>query len=316
MLTNPKRKIQKKHAAESTRVVIVGAGNVGSTTAFSLMTQGLCSELVIIDRNKEKASGEVMDLEHGLSFVPQCNVWAGSYKDCKTADIVIITAGAKQKPGQTRLELAGTNSSIASDIVTNIRKYTKQAVIIMVANPLDVTTLAATQAAHCGWGQVFGTGTTLDSSRFRFLLAQQMGVDPESVGAYLLGEHGDSSVPIYSHANIMGEKLPLKKADMAKAYKGAKMAAYEVINRKGATFWAIALAVSRIVRAVLFDENHAFTVSVLLRGEYGLKDVCISVPAIVGRTGVKEILEVKLSASEKKALQKSAKVIKETAAGT
>lgn len=313
MFTNPKRQIQRKHAIESTRVVVVGAGNVGSTTAFSLMTQGLASELVIIDRNKKKAEGEVMDLEHGLSFVPHCHVWAGSYKDCKDADIVIITAGAKQKPGQTRLELAGTNIAITKDIVKQVKKYTKQAVILMVTNPLDVTTLAATQTAGYPHGQIFGTGTTLDSSRFRFLLAQKMGIDPESMGAYLLGEHGDSSVPVYSHANVMGEPVPLKKAEMTKAYKGAKDAAYQVIERKGATFYAIALAVSRIVRAILFDENHVFTVSVALKGEYGLKDVCLSVPAVVGRTGVKDVLEVKLSASEKKALQKSAKVIQKTA---
>jgi L-lactate dehydrogenase len=313
MFTNPKRQIQKKHAIESTRVVIVGAGNVGSTTAFSLIIQGLASELVIIDRNKKKAEGEVMDLEHGLSFVPHCRVWAGSYKDCKDADIIIITAGAKQKPGQTRLELAGTNIAITKDIVKQIKKHTKQAVILMVTNPLDVTTLAATQTAGYPQGQIFGTGTTLDSSRFRFLLAQKMGIDPDSMGAYLLGEHGDSSVPVYSHANVMGEKLPLKKTDLTRAYQGAKDAAYQVIERKGATFYAIALAVSRIVRAILFDENHVFTVSVALQGEYGLKDVCLSVPAVVGRTGVKDVLEVKLSASEKKALHKSAKVIVKTA---
>lgn len=312
MFTNPKKQIQKKHAVESTRVVIVGAGNVGATTAFSLLTQGLASELVIIDRSKEKAEGEVMDLVHGLSFVPHCNVWAGTYKDCKDADIIIITAGAKQKPGETRLELAGTNIAITKDIVKNIRRYTKQAVIIMVTNPLDVTTLAATQAAGYPWGQVFGTGTTLDSSRFRFLLAEQLGIDPESVGAYLLGEHGDSSVPVYSQANVMGENLPLTQTQMKKAYEGAKNAAYDVINRKGATFYAIALAVSRIVRAVLFDENHVFTVSVRLQGEYGLRDVCLSVPAVVGRTGIKKVLEVKLSPSEKKALAKSATVIKST----
>lgn len=313
MFTNPRKQIQKKHAAESTRVVVVGCGNVGATTAFSLLTQGLCSELVIIDRNKDKAEGEVMDLVHGLSFVPHCKVWAGTYADCKTADIVIITAGAKQKPGETRLQLADTNIAITTDIVKNIRRYTKQAVIIMVTNPLDVTTLAATQAAGYPWGQVFGTGTTLDSSRFRYLLAEQMGVDPDSVGAYLLGEHGDSSVPVYSHANVMGESLPLTKAQMKKAYDGAKNAAYDVINRKGATFYAIALAVSRIVRAVLFDESHVFTVSVKLQGEYGLRDVCLSVPAVVGRTGVKKVLEVKLSADEKKALARSAKVVRETA---
>jgi len=296
---------------ESTRVVIIGAGNVGATCAFSLLIQGIASEIVLIDRDQKKSEGEVMDLEHGASFAPHARVWAGDYADCKGADVVVITAGAKQKPGQSRLELVEINTKITSEIVKNIRRYTKQAVILMVANPLDITTYIATKTAGFPWGQVFGTGTTLDSSRFRYLLAQSMNVDPESVGAYLLGEHGDSSVPVYSHVNVMGEALPLSKKEMQKAYENAKRAAYEVIERKGATFYAIALAVARIARAILYDENHVFVASVLLRGEYGINDVCLSVPVVVGRGGVKKIVAVTLSAEEKKRLQKSVAIMKE-----
>lgn len=305
------KKILDKQA-ETTRVVVVGAGNVGATCAFAIMTQGIASEIVIIDVNKKKAEGEAMDLEHGISFVPRARVWAGEYKDCKDADVIVITAGAAQKPGQTRLELADINTKITADIVGNIKKFTKKAVILMVANPLDITTYVATKVAKFAPGQVFGTGTTLDSSRFRYLLAKELNIDPDSMGAYLLGEHGDSSVPIHSHANVMGESLGLSKAQKDRAYVGAKQAAYQVIERKGSTFYAIALAVARITRAILNNENHVFTGSVLLTGEYGLKDVCLSVPVIVGRTGVKKVLEVSLSAEEKKGLHNSAKIIKDS----
>jgi len=311
-MTKPKTKTE----IESTRVAIIGAGSVGSTVAFALMIQGLASEIVLIDRNQTKAQGEARDLEQGLSFVPRTKVWAGDYKDCLTADVVVITAGIAQKPGQTRLELAGTNSKIVAEVTKNITQYTKKAIILVVTNPLDVTTYIAIKAAKLKKGQVFGSGTTLDSSRFRFYLAQKTGLDPESVGAYLLGEHGDSSVPVYSHANIMGEPITgmtgySKKIALA-AYQTARNAAAEVIKKKGATYYAIALAVTRIVRAVIYDENHVFPVSTLLTGEYGLNDVCLSVPAVVGRTGVKKILKVKLSREENKELKKSGQVIKKT----
>jgi len=305
-------KKQVKKTVESTRVVIVGAGNVGATSAFAIMIQGIASEIVLIDRSKKKSEGEIMDLEQGVSFAPHARLWAGDYQDCKDADVIIITAGAKQQPGQTRLELVDTNTKIITDIIKNIKKYTKTAVILMVTNPLDITTYVATKTAGFSYGQVFGTGTTLDSSRFRYLIAKKLQIDPESVGAYLLGEHGDSSVPVYSRANVMGEPVNLSRQDLQACYEDAKKAAYEVIDRKGATYYAIALAVARITRAILFDENHVFAASVLLRGEQGIKDMCLSVPVVVGRTGVKKIIEIKLSAEEKKLLQKSAEVMKKT----
>ncbi|PIT93440.1 L-lactate dehydrogenase [Candidatus Falkowbacteria bacterium CG10_big_fil_rev_8_21_14_0_10_43_11] len=298
---------------ESTRVVIIGAGSVGATSAYAILMQGIASEVVLVDINKDKCQGEVWDLEHGLSFMPQARVWAGSYADCREADMVVITAGLKQAKGQSRLELTEINSKIIADIVKNIAKYTKTAIILTVTNPLDVLTYVAFEQSGFPPNQVFGTGTALDSSRFRYLLAQSLGVAADSLGAYLIGEHGDSSVPVYSHANVMGENIssfPGYDATAGKkAYQSARDAAANVIAKKGATFYAIGAVVARITRAVLYDENHVFPVSVYLTGQYGVKDVYMSLPAVVGRTGIKRILDIKLNALEKKRLQKSAKII-------
>ena len=301
---------------ESTRVVIIGTGSVGATSAYAILMQGIASEVVLIDVDKNKCQGEVWDLEHGLSFMPQARVFMGDYADCETADLVIITAGLKQKTGQSRLELTATNSKIIAEIVKNVTRYTKTAVILMVTNPLDVLTYVAYKTAGFPANQIFGTGTTLDSSRFRYLLAQSLGVAADSMGAYLIGEHGDSSVPVYSHANVMGENVAnlsgYNKTVGAKAYQGARDAAANVICKKGSTFYAIGAAVARIARAVLYDENHVFPVSVLLSGQHGIKDVYLSLPAVIGRTGVKKILDIKLNAVEKNQLQKSAKIIQST----
>lgn len=301
---------------ETTRVVVVGTGLVGSTAAFTMMTQGIASEIVLIDVNKDKCEGEAMDLEHGLSFVEQSHVWAGGYADCKDADVVVITAGLGQKSGQTRLELAGTNAKIVSGIVKNVRRYTDKAVILVVTNPLDVMTYVALKTSGLPDYQVFGTGTTLDSSRFRFLLAESLGVATESVGAYLVGEHGDSEVPVYSHANLMGENIKnfpeYNQKAVDEAFYHTKNAAAEIINKKGATYYAIALAVSRLVRAILYDENHVFPVSSLMTGQWGIKDVCLSLPAVIGRTGIKRVLNIKLADEEIDKLRQSAKIIRET----
>ena len=300
---------------ESTRVVVVGAGFVGSTAAFAIMTQGIASEIVLIDVNADKCQGEAMDLEHGLSFIPMSRVWAGDYSDCAQADVIVITAGVGQKIGQTRLELASTNAKIIREIMRKVAAYAPpDAIILMVSNPLDVMTYLALKESGFSKNRVFGTGTTLDSSRFRLLLGEALGVDPDSVGAYVLGEHGDSEFPVVSHANVMGE--PLKNISgyteemMRGAFEKTKRAAYEVIGKKGATYYAIALAVSRIVHAILNNEQHTFPVSTLLEGEYGLHDVCVSVPAVVGRNGIERILSIQLSTEESKQLQNSAQIIR------
>lgn len=316
MLPKNSKKQLAAPLVETTRVVVVGTGFVGSTAAYTMMVQGIASEIVLVDINKDKCEGEAMDLEHGLSFVKQSRVWAGDYSDCKDADVVVITAGLGQKPGQTRLELAGANAKIITGIVEQIRHYTDKAVILMVTNPLDVMTYVALKKSGLPNYQVFGTGTTLDSSRFRYLLAEEFGVAPDSMAAYLIGEHGDSEVPVISHANLMGENITSFKEYDPKlvddAYKHTKNAAYEVICKKGATYYAIALGISRIVRAILFDENHVFPVSSLLTGQYGLKDICLSLPSVVGRTGIKRVLEVNLNDEELAKLRQSAKIISET----
>lgn len=301
---------------ESTRVVIVGAGFVGSTAAFAMIAQGIASEIVLIDIHKDKCQGEVMDLEHGISFTPGSRVWAGDYTDCADADVVVITAGVGQKAGQTRLELAETNAKIVGEVVHNVAKYAnEETIILMVSNPLDVMTYVALKKSGFSKNRVFGTGTTLDSSRFRLLLGKALKVDLDSVGAYVLGEHGDSEFPVVSHANVMGEEimnLPGYSEEMMRqAFEKTKNAAYEVISKKGATYYAIALGIARITRAILKNEQHTFPVSTLLEGEYGLNDVCISVPAIVGRNGVERILEIKLSDKEQEQLKHSAQIIRE-----
>ena len=280
------------------------------------MMSGIASEIVLVDVNKDKCLGEAWDLEHGISFVPQTKIWAGDYSDCKDADVVVITAGLGQKVGQTRLELASANAKIIKDIIEKIRRYTDKAVILMVTNPLDVMTYVALKKSGLPDYQVLGTGTTLDSSRFRFLLAQEFGVAPDSMGAYLIGEHGDSEVPVYSHVNLMGENISAlpeyNKKAAEQAYLKTKNAAYDIICKKGATYYAIALAVERVVRAILYDENHIFPVSSLLTGQYGLKDVCLSLPAVVGRMGIKKVMEIKLSPDELEKLRRSAKIVRET----
>lgn len=299
---------------ESTRVVVIGTGFVGSTAAYTMMIEGVASEIVLIDVNKTKCEGEALDIEHAISFAPDSHVWAGDYKDCKNADVVVIAAGINQKPGQTRLELAKTNVKIITEVVKNVCKYTKDAIILMVTNPLDVLTYTALKVSKFPKNQVFGTGTTLDSSRFRYLLAKKFNVDPHSMGAYLIGEHGDSEVPVYSHANIMGENIAslpkYNKKAVAAAYTRTRDSAQEIIRKKGATYYGIAAAVARIVKSILNDEDHAYSVSSFMNGQYGVKDVCISLPSTVGRTGIKKVLDIKLSPDEKNKFQKSAKIIR------
>ncbi|MBI2644822.1 L-lactate dehydrogenase [Candidatus Uhrbacteria bacterium] len=299
---------------DNSKVVIVGAGFVGSSAAYATMIQGICSELVLIDVNKEKALGEAMDLTHGLSFVDPICVHAGDYDDCKDADVVVITAGLAQKPGQTRLDLAVANAKIVGGIVEEIIKRTKEAVILVVSNPVDVMTYVAIQKAGYPAGQVFGSGTALDSSRFRFLLSEMFGVSPRSVHASILGEHGDSELMCLSHANIAGEPLTNMPGYNAKKveeiYSKTKNAAYEIIQKKGATYYAIGLGIADIVRAVLYNEKLVMPLSVLLQGEYDLHDVCISVPALVGSGGVQKIVPIQLASDELEKLQASATQLK------
>jgi L-lactate dehydrogenase len=299
---------------DTAKVVIIGAGFVGSSAAYATMIQGICSELVLIDVNKEKALGEALDIQHGLSFVDPIHVHAGDYDDCKDADVIVITAGLAQKPGQTRLDLAQANAKIVGGIVNEIVKRTKEAVILLVSNPVDVMTYVAIQKAKYPAGQVFGSGTALDSSRFRFLLSEMFGVSPRSVHAMILGEHGDSEFMYLSHANIAGEPIMRMPGYNAKKieeiYSNTKNAAYEIIQKKGATYYAIGLGIADIVRAVLYNEQLVLPLSVLLQGEYDIHDVCISVPVVVGSGGVQKILSIQLEHDEQEKLHVSAGQLK------
>lgn len=302
------------------KVTVVGAGFVGSTTAYTLMISGLVSEIVLIDINKDKAEGEVMDMNHGMPFVKPVKIYNGDYSDCKGSDIVVITAGANQKEGETRIDLVQKNTAIFKGIIGEIIKYNKDCILLVVTNPVDILTYVTYKISGFPKNKVIGSGTVLDSARFRYLLGEHTGVDPRDVHAYILGEHGDTEVATWSIANIAG--IPMdkycdecngckEKLSRKTIYENVKNAAYHIIERKGATYYAVALAVKRIVEAIVRDENSILTVSSLLEGQYGIDDVCLSVPTIVNKNGIERILKVELSNKESELLKNSGKVLKD-----
>lgn len=304
------------------KVAVVGAGFVGSTTAYTLMLSGLVSELVLIDINKEKAEGEVMDMNHGMPFVRPVDIYIGDYRDCAGADIVIITAGANQKPGETRIDLVKKNTEIFKGIINQILKYNIDCILLVVTNPVDILTYVTYKLSGFPKNRVIGSGTVLDTSRFRYLIGQKVGVDPRNVHAYIIGEHGDTEVPTWSLANIAG--IPMEKycknVDMClgeptrkEIFDNVKNAAYHIINKKGATYYAVALAVRRIVEAIVRNENSILTVSSLIEGQYGINDICISLPTLVNRQGIVNILDIPISDQELALLTKSASTLKEVA---
>lgn len=281
------------------KATIIGTGFVGSTTAYTLMLGGLISELVLIDINKHKAEGEVMDLNHGMPFVSPVKIYSGDYADCKGSDIVIITAGANQKAGETRMDLVHKNTAIFKDIVRNIIKHNKDCIILVVTNPVDVLTYVTYHISHFPKNRVIGSGTVLDTSRFKYLLGEHTQVDSRNVHAYIIGEHGDSEVATWSLTNIAGISMDEYcqrcmgcngQINRDHIYQKVKNAAYEIIQRKTATYYAVALAVRRIVEAIVRNENSILTVSSLVNGEYCLSDLCISLPVVVNNEGANKIL--------------------------
>lgn len=296
------------------KVVVVGTGFVGATTAYTLMLSGLFSEIVLIDINKDKVEGEVMDLNHGLPFVRPVNIYNGDYKDCAGADIVIIAAGANQKPGETRIDLVRKNAAIFKNMVPQIVKYNKHCILLVVTNPVDILTYVTWKVSGFSKNKVIGSGTVLDTARFRYRLADNLGVDTRNIHAYVLGEHGDTEVLTWSLTNVAGISLDTYCAELQgcgenmskeEIYDDVKNAAYKIIERKGATYYAVALAVRRIVEAIIRDERSILTVSSLIEGPYGIRDVCLSVPTIVNRDGIDRVLEVPMSDEEKELLRKS-----------
>lgn len=300
------------------KVVIIGAGFVGSTTAYTLMLGGLFNEIAIIDINKAKAEGDAMDMNHGVSFVKPVDVYAADYSTCRDADVVIITAGAAQNPGENRRDLLVRNTVILKSIVESIMKYAPDDVILLVvSNPVDVLTYITYKLSGLPKNQVLGSGTVLDTSRLKYMISRHTGVDARNCHTYIIGEHGDSEVAAWSVSNIAGlsmEEYASKyrkctREDLDVMHQDVIKSAYDVIKRKGATYYAVALAVERIVRCIAGEENSVLTVSSVFEGEYGIKDVALSVPTLVGGTGVEGIYEVGFSEDELSGLKNSAQIM-------
>lgn len=306
------------------KVAVIGTGFVGSSSAFALMQSGLFSEMVLVDVMKEKAEGEAMDINHGAALCNPMNIYAGDYVDIKDAAIIVLTAGANQKPGETRLDLLKKNISIHSSIMAEIRKQNCEGILIVVANPVDVLTLYAQKYSGMPENRVFGSGTVLDTARLRYLIGNRLDVDARSVHAYVIGEHGDSEIVTWSNANVSG--VPLSDFFALRGMQGigdleasqkdiaddVKNAAYKIIEKKHATYYGIAASVVRLCRAVLKDEKCVLPISTCLHGEYGISGVSLSVPAIVGRNGIEELVPVLLSEQERDDLLKSANILKKS----
>lgn len=304
---------------KGTKVCIIGAGNVGANLAYVMSIQNTCKELVLIDVAKNKAEGEVMDIIHGLPFLNHMKIRAGSYQDVKGADVIVVTAGAGRKPGETRLDLASKNVGIAKAISDELMKYYDGGIILVVSNPVDVITYHFSQWTGLPNGRVVGSGTVLDGIRFRTLLGRKFDIDFKNVHAYILGEHGETQFPSWSYSRISGltvdeyckvtgvELSDEEKAEIA--YK-TRTAGAEVIKNKGATFYGIGIATNALCESILHDENTIRTVGSVLNGEYGLNDVVVNVPSILGRDGVEKILEIDLPENEMALLHKSAESIK------
>ncbi|MFP3122715.1 L-lactate dehydrogenase [Ectobacillus funiculus] len=305
------------------RVVLIGTGAVGCSYAYSMINQGITEELVLIDVNEAKSEGEVMDLNHGIPFAPKpTKVWNGTYQDCQQADLVVITAGLAQKPGETRLDLVVKNTNIFKQIVRNVMESGFNGIFLVATNPVDILTYVTWQESGLPKERVIGSGTTLDSARLRFMLGDYFNVDPRSVHALIIGEHGDTELPVWSHSTIGIEPLDdflkrkgeFTKEHMENIFVNVRDAAYHIIERKGATYYGIGMSLVRITKAILSNENSVLPVSVFLNGEYGHSDVYIGAPAIINREGVREVIEVQLNEIEKEQFTHSVKVLKETMA--
>jgi L-lactate dehydrogenase len=303
---------------------IIGAGQVGMACAYSMLIQSTFDEMVLVDVARNKVEGEVMDLMHGLPFVGPATVKAGTAADCQGADVVIITAGAKQKPGESRLQLLGRNVTIFKNLIPELVQSCPEAIFLIVSNPVDVMTYVTWKLSGLPSTSVVGSGTVLDTARFRYLLAQNLHLDPRSIHAYIIGEHGDSEVAVWSRVNVAGMPLQALNPDVGTAtdpeqwdriFTQVKTAAYEVIQRKGATSYAIGLGVTQIVQAILRDQHRVLTVSCLTHGLYGIEEMYLSLPAVVNRQGVGSIVQLALSPLEEQQLKHSAQVLRQAIEG-
>lgn len=303
------------------KIGIIGTGFVGATSAYALLLSGIADELVLIDANEKRAHGEMLDLTHSMPLCPPARVSCNNWNDLAGCDIIVLTAGANQMPGQTRLELANRNIAIFGDIVPKAVNICPEAVYLVVTNPVDVLTLETVRLSGLPDGRVIGSGTVLDSNRLKNLLSDRLNVDPRSVHSFVLGEHGDSEFAAWSLANVAGmpldtfwhmtghvggDILPELQRDFERHVKNA---AYTIIDEKGATYYAVGTAVRRICEAILRNEHSILPVSTLLHGEFGLSNVCLSLPAIVGRNGAERLFPIRLTEDEERRLHLSAENI-------
>lgn len=298
---------------------VIGVGFVGATCAYTLAVSGLFSEVVLVDMNHKKAEGEAADINHGVSFAKPCFVRAGAYADLAECGLIIIAAGANQKPGETRIELLSRNRVILSSIMEQLTAVNKDAVLLIVSNPVDVLTCMAQQLSGLPAGHVIGSGTVLDTARLKYLVGQKLGVDSRNVHAFIIGEHGDSELAVWSSANISGVDLDDycritgvtdPAAMLHQIYANVRDAAYAIIESKGATYYGIGMAVRRIAEAIVRDEHSVLPVSSMIQGHYGVDGICLGLPSIVGKNGVEAVLDIPLSTEELGRLQSSAQKMK------
>lgn len=307
------------HAPHPRKVAVIGAGNVGATFAYALVLNGLVGEIVLIDVDRDRAEGEAMDINHAVPLSNPVRVWAGDYSDCAGADVVVVTAGTAQRPGETRIDLVKRNAEIFSDVIPSITQHNDTGILLIATNPVDVLTCVAWRLSGFPSERVIGSGTVLDTARFRYLLSEYLELDPRNVHAYVVGEHGDSEVPIWSLANVAGMRLDeycrREECDIGADVRErishqVRDAAYEVIERKGATYYAVAVALVRIVESVLRDQHTVLSVSNLVPGFYGIGDIYLSLPAVIGRGGVERVVHLALDQAETEALRESASVLR------
>jgi len=299
------------------KIAVVGTGMVGSSFAYAAMIKGLADEIILVDVSEEREMGEVMDLSHGLIGTKTGNVCGGGFKDCCNVDVIVITAGAAQKPGETRLDLVWKNIKILKNIIKKMGKLRSDTVVILVSNPVDILTYVAKKNIKLPESQIFGTGTSLDTSRLRYNVSQKLGVNLHNVHGYVMGEHGDSEFVAWSTANVSSmpiSKLFTKK-QMKAIEKSTRRAAYEIIQRKRATYYGIGIVISELVEAVLKDTKKIVPISTIPGSAYGIKDMSVGVPCVIGRGGAERVWKVPLDVSEMKKLKKSANLLKKTMRG-
>jgi L-lactate dehydrogenase len=305
------------------KCAMIGCGFVGASSVFALMQSGLFSEMVLIDSNRDRAEGEAMDLSHGLPFGRPMEIYAGDYSDVADCGLVIITAGANQKPGETRLDLVNKNVAIFKQIIPEVVKHNTECILLIITNPVDILTYVALKLSGFPPQRVIGSGTVLDTARLKYLIGRRLGVDSRSVHAFIIGEHGDSELAVWSSANISGIELnrfceqngnfEFRKA-ANELYTDVRDSAYTIIKKKGATYYGIAMSVRRIATCILRDEHSILPVSSLIQGHYGLEGLCMGVPAIVGSKGVEKVLDINLSGEEQLELMHSADELKKVLA--